>query len=115
MSSTSQQKKTLHELRTSGFHKLRPGKIHIRCDVCGRKYSNAETSEFDVEGAFLAEFACDKCGQGNKGGPLRYFDAQGMELFDDLSRNSKNWTEFREAIERLSGPGSYMGEFKRKN
>jgi hypothetical protein len=74
-------KKTLHELRTTGFNKLRPGHIHIRCSKCGRKQSNAVRTEYDPESAFLAEVLCDKCSMGCKDCSPDYFNEKGYPVF----------------------------------
>ncbi len=73
-------KKTIQELRTTGFNKLRPGKIHLRCPHCGRKHSNAERGEFDPARAVLLETLCEKCCQGCKDGFEYYFDEKGKEV-----------------------------------
>lgn len=72
-------KKTLHELRTTGFRKLLPRHIHLRCYVCGRKMSNSH--QFDAEdppGAFLLETPCPECA--DKDSPSTFFDSSGKEL-----------------------------------
>lgn len=84
--------KTLHELRTTGFNKLRPGRIHLRCPRCGRKQSNVERGEHDPESTFLIEVLCDKCGVGYKDECAYHFDAAGnqVHLCDDcLERDAQ--------------------------
>lgn len=81
----NREKKTLLELRTKGFAKLRPGRIHIRCPRCGRKQSNAPRSEWDMPNAFLIEVACDKssCSGGCKELSSDFYDENGklMDLW----------------------------------
>jgi hypothetical protein len=72
--------KTLHELRTTGFSKLRNGRIHIRCPKCGRKQSNAFRAEIDPPSAFLVETLCEKCSMGCKDPGLDYFDKDGNSV-----------------------------------
>lgn len=73
---------SLRALRTRGFSKLRSGRIHLRCPLCGRKMSNARRSEYDPPSAVLAEVACDKH-SGLKDPPTNYFDKEGVEVEDD--------------------------------
>lgn len=69
--------------RVSGFRKLKPGCIHMRCPRCGRKQSNGvRHPEFDHPTAFLCEDECEKCGQGNFPVPV-YFDKRGRQLSSD--------------------------------
>ena len=65
--------------RQSGFRKLKPGCIHMRCPSCGRKQSNMKRSEHDHPTAFLVEMECDNCGAGNFES-LDYFDKRGRAL-----------------------------------
>lgn len=78
-----QQLAHLQRLRTQGFAPLRRGRIHFRCDVCGRKQSNMKRGEHDPRTAVLMELDCDKCCQGHKDCAPRYFDAAGRHVFDD--------------------------------
>lgn len=68
--------------RVSGFRKLKPGCIHMRCHTCGRKQSNGTRSEYDHPTAFLVEDQCEKCAQGNLPTPT-FFDKRGRELSGD--------------------------------
>ena len=54
------EKKSLKDLRTKGFAKLKSGCIHLRCPICGRKQSNSPRQEYDPTNAFLFEIPCDK-------------------------------------------------------
>lgn len=74
-------KKELKELRTTGFRPLRPGKIHTRCPVCGRKQSNMPRQKYDIAGAFLVELACPKCSDSSPDDG-DYYDKNG-EWMDD--------------------------------
>lgn len=67
---------SLHELRTAGFHPLRPGRIHLRCPHCGRKQSNSRRGEHDHPAATLVQVACGACAMGGFPTP-DYFDAHG--------------------------------------
>jgi hypothetical protein len=71
-------------LRTKGFKPLKEGRIHFRCPVCGRKQSNMKRDEYDPEGAFLYEVACDKakCSGGCKDLWADWFDAKGNKMPD---------------------------------
>jgi hypothetical protein len=63
--------------RVSGFHKARPGKIHMRCPKCGRKQSNMDRSaEHDHPTAYLMELLCDACGMGCKDDAPTYYTRQ---------------------------------------
>jgi hypothetical protein len=74
-------KKSLHELRTTGFAKLRDGRIHVRCPDCGRKQSNAaRLPDQDPSNATLIEVVCARCGQGCKDPESFWFDAEGNEI-----------------------------------
>lgn len=75
----SEMSKSLRELRTTGFRKLREGRIHLRCYVCGRKVSNSTRMPHDPPHAVLMEVPCE-CSQGDKGCDVFYFDANGDEL-----------------------------------
>ena len=73
-------KKSIHELRTTGFRKLKSGRIHLRCPDCGLKRSNMPQMEWDPPSAFLVETICDgECSNGCKDAQFRYFDASGEE------------------------------------
>lgn len=74
--------KSLHELRTSGFSRLREGRIHMRCPECGRKVSNTQRTEYDLPQAVLVENYCPDCAVGSKDPPITYFDANGVEVPD---------------------------------
>lgn len=43
-----------------GFKKHRPGRIHLLCDMCGRKMSNMPRGEHDPKRAVLLVYPCDK-------------------------------------------------------
>jgi hypothetical protein len=74
-------KKSLIELRTTGFAKLKKGKIHLRCSYCGRKMSNMDREEdFDPLNAFLAEILCEKCCIGAIEPETYYYDNKGNEI-----------------------------------
>lgn len=84
--------KTLHELRTIGFNKLQPGRIHVRCPKCGRKLSNAIRVERDPESAFLTEILCDRCSMGCKDCSPDYFNERGEPVqlcLDCLERDAQ--------------------------
>jgi hypothetical protein len=72
----------LTRLRTTGFHPLRPGRIHLRCPGCGRKYSNMMRAEDgqDPKKAVLAEICCDRCCLGHKDCGPQYFDVKGRSV-----------------------------------
>lgn len=72
--------KSLIELRTTGFAKLKSGRIHLRCSKCGRKQSNSPRSEFDPPSAYVAEFWCDRCDAGVKDNSPDYFDKNGNRV-----------------------------------
>lgn len=81
-------RKSLLELRTKGFNKLKSGRIHLRCFKCGRKHSNSIRAKTDPPEAFLLEILCDKCGMGCKDGHGGYFDELGNELdYEDYITN----------------------------
>lgn len=73
----------LTRLRTTGFRKLRPGRIHVRCYSCGRKMSNMGREEYDPPTAVLIETPCEKCAMGGKDPESFYFDAAGEEIVDN--------------------------------
>lgn len=73
--------KTLHELRTTGFNKLRNGHIHLRCPDCGRKQSNAPRAKHDPLLAVLMEVLCEKCGAGCKDFAPSYYDEDGQRCY----------------------------------
>ena len=83
--------KTIAELRTTGFQKLRAGRIHTRCYSCGMKRSNAERMGYDPQDAVLVENECERCGSrsGSKEPEFFYFRADGTEITDDIS---EDWT-----------------------
>jgi ribosomal protein L37E len=65
-------------LQFVGFKKLRPGRIHILCQRCGRKQSNMKRDEeYDPPTAALMHILCERCGNGCwvEGGS--YMDARG--------------------------------------
>ena len=72
---TPEQIKLL-DLRTSGFHQLKPGRIHLRCPSCGMKRSNVDRSEYDPATAVLLEAKCPECCGGDFDSP-EYFDSNG--------------------------------------
>ena len=74
----AKRKKSLAELRTTGFHKLKKDRIHLRCPTCGRKQSNMPREEFDSPKAFLAEIICDRCANGCKDPETYYYDNKGI-------------------------------------
>lgn len=63
-----------------GYAKLRPGRIHLYCDKCGRKQSNMPRTEFDPRRAVLVRIWCDKCDAGCKDSGAVYMDARGKEI-----------------------------------
>jgi hypothetical protein len=65
--------------RLGGFKKLRAGRIHFRCYVCGRKMSNLPREEGDPANAVLLESPCPKHDTG-KDPPMDYFDAEGNNV-----------------------------------
>lgn len=68
------------------FGKLRDGKIHLRCYVCGRKMSNTDRdAESDPSNAVLIETPCPKCAGSDKGCETFYYDAQGETIEWDTS------------------------------
>ena len=69
-------------LRTTGFAKLREGRIHNRCYSCGRKISNQRRMDYDPTIAFLCESECPRCGNrsGSKDAEWYYFDSDGNQL-----------------------------------
>ena len=75
-------RKTLLELRTLGFEKLKPRHIHVRCPDCGCKVSNAERAEDEPSNAVLAEVLCPDCGVGCRP-TTYYFDADGNAIRED--------------------------------
>lgn len=72
----------LLRLRTNGFRKLREGKIHVRCYVCGRKMSNTAREQYDPPTAVLIETPCERCNAG-KEPPTYYYDAAGVEVEEE--------------------------------
>jgi hypothetical protein len=70
----------LTRLRTTGFRKLRDGRIHVRCYTCGRKVSNTTRMDYDPPTAVLIETPCEKCSQGCKEPESFYYDATGTEV-----------------------------------
>lgn len=92
-------KKSLLELRTSGFSRLREGRIHIRCPQCGRKQSNALRESYDPPLATLAEIGCGDCAGsvGAKDCPIYYYDAKGAAVPDNHECEScGDWVYFGE-------------------
>ncbi len=77
--------KDLLTLRTTGFAKLRDGRIHMRCPSCGRKWSNMKRQSYDPPNGFLAELGCEKCSMGGKDMGESYFDASGTYIEFDPS------------------------------
>jgi hypothetical protein len=69
----------LTRLRTTGFRKLRAGRIHVRCYVCGRKMSNMAREEHDPATAVLIETPCERCPVGKEPETF-YYDAAGVEV-----------------------------------
>lgn len=67
----------LLRLRTTGFRKLREGRIHVRCYTCGRKMSNTHREPHDPSNAVLLETACERCSMGGKDHEVNYYDAAG--------------------------------------
>lgn len=71
-----------------GYAKLRPGRIHLLCPVCGRKMSNVERDQYDPPSAVLAHVHCERCSQGCKiEGAAGWLDARGrwVDPFDPLA------------------------------
>lgn len=72
-------------LAYAGYRKLRPGKIHVFCPHCGRKFSNIPREDYDPPSAVLMHLCCDRCGQGCKiDGPDCYYDANGKKTWSGL-------------------------------
>ena len=70
-----------------GFHKHKPGRIHLFCPTCKRKMSNVEKTEYDPERAVLAHLPCEKCSSGGKvDGVSFYLDSRGKEVDWDEGR-----------------------------
>lgn len=85
------------QLRAQGFHKLKPGHIHMRCPRCGRKQSNERRhTEHDPPHATLIEILCDDCGAGCKDDAPSYFTASGREI---------DYWRWYESQERAVRPG----------
>ena len=78
-------------LEWAGFAPLRPGRIHVYCPHCGRKFSNSRRDEFDPPRATLVHIWCDRCGSGGKDSPETFFDDRGKEI---------DFQEVYEAIDR---------------
>lgn len=74
------ERKSLLELRTSGFRKLRDGRIHMRCYSCGLKRSNVARQKYDPPNAVLIESPCEACCMGSKDPEWFYYDERGSEL-----------------------------------
>jgi|GEM_PF-5404939 len=70
------------QLRTSGFRKLMPGHIHLRCPHCGRKQSNMRRGKYDPPKAMLAETLCERCcvSLGALEPGVEYYDAKGNSV-----------------------------------
>jgi hypothetical protein len=64
----------------AGYQKLRPGRIHILCQRCGRKQSNAPLWETDPPQATLVRSLCDNCDSGCKDCGQEFFDDRGRRL-----------------------------------
>lgn len=62
--------------RLDGFKKLMPGRIHLRCPLCGRKQSNMWRAEHDPVRAVLAEIPCEKHPEVNQP-DTDYYDGKG--------------------------------------
>jgi hypothetical protein len=71
----------LLDLRTSGFKPLKPGRIHVRCPVCGRKLSNMARGEDDPSSAVLAETWCPRCVGSDYDSGTDFFDADGGRVW----------------------------------
>lgn len=76
------EKKSIKKLRTDGFAKLKSGRIHLRCPICGRKQSNTVRQEYDPINAFLFEVPCDNH-TGLKPTGI-YFDTLGQAIGEAL-------------------------------
>jgi hypothetical protein len=68
------------------FKPLKPGCIHLRCSVCGRKVCNVKREEWDHPDALWSEFPCDlHC----EGGEVFYFNRHGHQLY--VYGNPESW------------------------
>lgn len=76
----------------AGYQRLRPGKIHIYCSHCGRKFSNGYRNKYDPPRAELVQTWCDRCGIGGKECPETYLDGDGKQI---------DWDEIEAHIERV--------------
>ena len=82
-----------------GFRRLRPGRIHVYCPHCGRKFSNAKRGEYDPPRATLVHTWCYRCGNGGKESPETFFDADGQEIgWDEVEANIKAVINTRAAL-----------------
>ncbi len=65
----------------TGFHPLRPGRIHLWCPKCHRKLSNVKRAEYDPEAAVVAAIWCPNCVDGGfSEGALGYYDEKMEEV-----------------------------------
>lgn len=86
------------KLEWAGFHRLRPGRIHVYCPHCGRKASNVERDEYDPPRAALVHMRCDRCGSGGKDSPETFFDAAGKEIsWDEIEAHIATVIDTRES------------------
>jgi hypothetical protein len=75
-------------LEYAGFHRHRPGRIHLYCTGCGLKRSNVQRAEYDPPQAVLAHLPCERCSDGCKvDGPSLYLDANGKRVEWDWRGN----------------------------
>lgn len=82
----------------AGYSTLRPGRIHVFCPRCHRKFSNAERGKFDPPSAQLVQTHCDRCGQGGKEADETFFDARGRQIsWEAIERHIKRVKKQQEA------------------
>lgn len=68
------------------FKALKPGCIHLKCRRCGKTRSNMARGEYDDPRAVAMVMAyCDRCDTGGEFEDVRYYDATGVELMEDVS------------------------------
>ena len=73
------------------FHKLRPGKIHLKCTACGSTRSNMNRSDFDPPNAVVMTLNfCPRCDKGGGFEETHYYDSTGTEITEDLCPNTQS-------------------------
>jgi len=73
----------LHNGDYVGFHALKPGRIHVLCPRCGRKFSNVPRAEYDPPTAVLAHIWCERCSAGCKEDLAGYLDKNGKRVYNE--------------------------------